>query len=78
MYNDNIIFTCLDGSQHCACHFRYLVTVESDDDVREYLADLLNPSVPRHQRFIDQLMKRWRPPERKVEANIPADVTVST
>ena len=53
------------------------MTIESENDLKEYLTDLLNPSVSRHQRFIDQLLKRWRPPERKVNSDIPHNITVS-
>ncbi|ELT87196.1 hypothetical protein CAPTEDRAFT_221890 [Capitella teleta] len=52
---------------------RYMLAIESASELKEYLGELLDTSVPRNRRFIEELIKRWRPP---AHANLPAHVQV--
>ncbi|CAH1797101.1 unnamed protein product [Owenia fusiformis] len=46
---------------------KYILAIETEKDLEEYMQDLLEPSVPRNKRFIKKLLEKWRPPPRKVE-----------
>ena len=56
----NTYFLCI--------HFRYILAIDSKAELEEYLSELLDTSNPRHRRFIDELIKKWRQPERRVDA----------
>ena len=55
---------------------RYILAIESKQDLEEYLLDLLDGSVPRNKKFIQELLTKWRPPERQIQ--VPENVQVST
>ena len=50
--------------------------METKADMEDYLQDLLNPSNPKHARFIQELLKKWHPKSREVEQHVPQGVTV--
>lgn len=52
--------------------------MESKSDVEDYLQDLLDTSNSEHSKFIQELLRKWKPGIREVEQTVPDDVTVST
>lgn len=54
---------------------RYLLSMESKADMEDYLEDLLDKSNSKHQKFIQELIKRWLPKSRAV-TDAPPDGAV--
>ena len=42
--------------------------------MEKYLGDLLDSSIPRNKKFINDVLRKWRPPPKKID--LPADVQV--
>lgn len=38
------------------------MSIESGEELKEYMCELLDYSVPQNKKFIDELMLKWRPP----------------
>ena len=51
-----------------------MLDIENAKGLEDYLSDLLDPNVPSHKKFINELLRRWRPPPKQVE--VPNDVQV--
>lgn len=52
--------------------------MENKSDLEEYLQDLLDLSNRKHQEFIQELLKRWRPKGREIQPSIPDGFVVSS
>ena len=56
-------------------NFRYILAIDNEKDVEEYMYELLDKSEPRNRRFVKELLQRWKPPERQVSIPETAVVT---
>ena len=56
--------------------FRYILSIQTSREVEDYLCELLDSKVSRNRRFIDQLLKKWQPPDRQI--NVPDGIQVSS
>ena len=50
--------------------------METKADMEDYLEDLLDKSNPNHQKFIQDLIKRWLPKSRSVADSVPNGAVV--
>ena len=56
--------------------YRYLLAIESREELEEYLSELLDGNEPRHKKFIRELLTKWRPPTRQIDAPVNLQVDV--
>ena len=54
--------------------FRYILAIDSKKDVEEYMYDLLDKSEPKSRKFVEELLRKWKPSERQVP--VPEDAMV--
>ena len=53
----------------------YILSIETAEDVEDYLGDLLgDKTIPKNKKFINEAKRRWRPPPKKID--LPDDVKV--
>ncbi|CAH1254531.1 TRIP4 [Branchiostoma lanceolatum] len=52
----------------------YMLSMESSRDLEDYLLELLDGSDPKNRRFLDELLKRWKPAVKQPE--VPENVIV--
>lgn len=51
----------LEKNGYCvAIPSRYILSIESDEEIEEYVGDLLQGTDGRKGEFIDELLSRWR------------------
>ncbi|KAG7483275.1 activating signal cointegrator 1 [Solea senegalensis] len=69
--SDSLLQWCVDqlhqqfGLEACEDIVKYILSIESDEEIVEYLGDLLQGTDGRKGQFIDQLLSRWRKTQRQ-------------
>ena len=66
-------FDCLQPSiNRIIVLFRYILDIETAEEIEEYVGDLLQGTDGRRRHFIDELLIRWQRTQRLVTDNNPA------
>lgn len=50
------------------------MAIDNKKDLEEYMYELLDKSNPKNRKFVDELLRRWKQPERQV--SVPQEATV--